>query len=286
MTSELTPQQIILALNNQEQPSLYQLLALDDGMPLSQRAPAADPTMPEMFANYGVIPLLLTVPLFSVTRKPARHIDQTFTRAGVGSINYSGPQLTQSHLSVLLGLARLFGGEAVGCNFVKEFRPSTFLASIGWSDKHENKVRLVQLLEDLSRGNLKLWKTGGSELYSLRTHIVHKFEPSDDRTVAWKIALDDTILNLFSAHLNRTYLGVSERSQLREGLGTFLHGYIRANSCGFPIAFRAVYEACGSTTRFCDFCCDVREHLDNLKALGLIRYWVPGKEAGKFCVFK
>jgi hypothetical protein len=225
-----------------------------------------------MSASYAIVPLMLTVPVFTIARGVSgQHIDKTFHRAGVGYVRYIGPQLTQSHLSVLLGLAKMFGGELVGKDSVLDFRPSTFLSSIGWSDKRENKLRLIELLEDLSRGFLKIWDEGSDERYALRTHLVASFKPSEDRTAAWRVSLDLTVLDLFSEKdAARTFLSVKERGQLREGLATFLHGYIKANTCYLLFSVPELYAASGSTGDIAQFRDDVKVQLGKLQAAGVI----------------
>lgn len=261
---------------------------IDSDDSLEDRRWYADQKMPRMTASYAIVPLMLTTPLFTIARgTKGQLVDKTFHRPGVGYVRYAGPQLTQSHLTVLLGLARMFGGEQVGADSEQQFRPSTFLSSIGWSDKQENKLRLIELLDDLARGYLKIWseRFDEPEHYALRTHFVSRFKPSADRTVPWRVALDLTVLDIFSdKDAARTFLSVKERAQLREGLPTFLHGYIKANSCFRPFSVQELYAASGATGDVGQFREDVKTQLGKLQAAGIIESWRIEREG--FRVFK
>lgn len=247
---------------------MYKNHTITADMPLDEKMFYAERLMPKMYSgSYAIIPLMLTLPIFSVAREGASHIDAVWTRKGVGSVRYTGPQLSQSHLTVLLGLAHMRRGDVV--DNVIAFRPTTFLASIGWSDNERNIARLKELLDDLYAGRMRVWGIDEVEADAARVSIISEWKPSLD-SGEWHVYLSPTVLRLFNGHLTR--LNTAKRQQLREGLATFLFGYISANSCDLAFSYEELHKASGSEAavmkRFGE---EVRSHLTKFKALGIIK---------------
>lgn len=208
----------------------------------------AEHTLPDMHKETAmVIPLVLEVPLFAVARRktadePTAMVNAVWSKKGRGCMRYEGPQLTQSHLTVLLTLINL-RAKALVCS-IFEFRPSELLEAMGWSDNKRNIERLTQLLDDLKRGQVRLWKDGQDEARNaLRVSFVSKFKPSDEHP--WTVVLSEDLMPLFEGNL--TFVNLPTRAALTEGLATFLYGYIAANSGALPVTYRQLHAACGST---------------------------------------
>lgn len=230
-------------------------------------------TLPAMHNDTAtVIPLVLEVPLFAVARRkaasePVPTVNAVWSKKGRGFLRYEGPQLTQSHLTVLLTLINRRAKALVSSVF--EFRPSELLAVMGWSDNQRNISRLIQLLDDLKHGQVRLWKEGQNEARNaLRVSFVDKFQPSDDK--AWTVVLSTDLMPIFEGNL--TFVNLPTRAALTEGLATFLYGYISANSGALPITYRQLHAACGSgTSDMGEFANSAKAALARLKEAGAIQ---------------
>lgn len=228
---------------------------------------------PAMNVNTAsVTPLVLEVPLFAVVRKkasaePLAAVNAVWSKKGRGFLRYEGPQLTQSHLTVLLTLINRRAKAVVSEVF--EFRPSELLAAMHWSDNVRNIARLTQLLDDLKKGQVRLWKEGQDEARNaLRVSFVDVFQPSDDEL--WRVTLSKELMPVFGGNL--TYVDLRTRAALTEGLATFLHGYIAANSGALPITYRQLHTACGSgTSDMGEFAASAKAALTRLKDVGAIQ---------------
>ena len=246
----------------------------------------ASMTVPAMHkTTAAVIPVVLEVPLFAVMRKRKADevlptVNATWFKKGRGFVKYAGPQLLQSHLTVLLTLINLRAGQVVDNVF--EFRPSELLARMGWSDNARNISRLTDLLDDLKHGQVRLWSDGQDEKRdSLRVSFVDAFQPAT--AGSWTVTLSKQLMPLFDG--NKTFVSLAKRSMLDEGLDTFLHGYLAANSCALPFAYKDIHAACGSRSKdLKDFTDSVQRALDKLVKVGAIADYK--KERGAFRVLK
>lgn len=228
-------------------------------------------TLPDMHADTAkVIPLVLEVPLFAVARRKADEavpmVNAVWVKKGRGCLRYEGPQLTQSHLTVLLTLINRRAKAVVSSVF--EFRPTELLAVMGWSDNKRNIERLTQLLDDLKRGQVRLWKEGQDEnRNALRVSFVQTFQPSE--SAPWTVVLSEDLMPIFAGNL--TFVSLSKRAALTEGLATFLYGYVAANNGALPITYRQLHAACGSRTAdMGEFANSAKAALARLKDVGAI----------------
>lgn len=228
----------------------------------------ASQSLPRMGATtVHVAPLLLEVPLFSVARnKSGLTLDATWTKAGRGSIRYRGPALSQSHQTLFLTLVHIRAGQPVGN--VIEFNPSELLARMGWSDNGRNIERLRCLFDDLFDARLDIWGPTETERQALSVRFFADKHLPDQRGAQWSVSLSERVLTLFRGHL--TFLNVRKRANLREGLATFLYGYVSANNGAVPLDIEGIRVASGSETRAGAFVGKVREALDTLVEAGCI----------------
>lgn len=208
-------------------------------------------TMPKMYKQTAAIaPIALTVPLFSIARcrkgeTSLPEINSVWHRPGRGLLRYKGRTLTQSHQTLLLTLANMRAGQVVSRAF--DFFPSNILEKMNWSRNKENTGRLRQLLDDLKEGQVRIWKDGEDEaLNALRVGFIEAFKPSEKGK--WHVRLSEDLLPLFTGHLS--HINMPRRAALgREGLGTFLYGFICAESCVIPFTFKEIHAASGSNAK-------------------------------------
>jgi hypothetical protein len=230
-------------------------------------------TLPPMHRDTAAIaPLILEVPLFAIVRKKTADAVLPMVNAvwykssRSGFLRYEGPQLTQSHLTVLLTLVNRRAGNVVSNIF--EFRPSALLAAMGWSDNPRNVTRLSDMLDDLKRGQVRIWKDGQVESRdALRVSFVDTFKPSSDDN--WRVNLSTDLMPLFAD--SPTRIDLPTRAALTEGLATFLYGYIAGNNGALAVKYRDLHSMCGSGTKdMGDFADSTRNALERLKVAGVI----------------
>lgn len=228
------------------------------------------PGMPEHACH--IAPLILSVPLFSITRAPSLEVEALWHRPGQGYVRYRGPVLSQSHATVLFAVLKLAAG--YGADVELLFDPVRLLEQMKWSTNARNRDRLRDILDDLQAARLRIWRDGANEANeALRTGFISEWEPS---ATGWTVRLTRSVLQLFDSH-TLTFLDVQKRAKLREGLATWLYGYISANSCRDVLTYEELARQCG--TRSSDrrqFGADVRAALKHMRALKLIaRFETP-----------
>jgi hypothetical protein len=243
---------------------------------IEERKDLAPQLMADMHSGSGKIaPIALVTPLFSITRAKK---GQTLPAIDVawhtprGNLRYVGPQLTQSHLTAYLIFANL-----VACGYAKfrqTFHPSELLRRMGWSVNPKNINTVRRLLDDLAAGQLRVWAAGVDEVKNAaRVRLINAFTPSEDGP--WQVNLSEDVLpHLFRAGAkgdDLTSIKLSARALLTEGLGTWLFGFIRAESCKLAFTYAQVHAASGSRQAdMSAFGEEVRRVLAGLKAAGLI----------------
>jgi hypothetical protein len=228
--------------------------------------------MPKMYSQTAKIaPVALVTPIFTVRRAKDGEqlpvINKVFFRKGRGFVRYKGATLTQSHLTVLLTLANVAAGGLI--DGLRTFHPSELLRKMGWSENPGNIRRLRELLDQLKEGQVRLWPEGNDEdANALRVSFLNHFLPSKDKP--WELALNRHLLPLLFGG-NLTNVNLPTRASLREGLGTFLYGFICAESCRLPISYAELHAASGSKAKdLAQFAKDVRAQLDSFKAARII----------------
>lgn len=259
--------------------------------------------VPTVYAgSYLISTLALVVPLFAIARRERDigatkltseltyhalgYIEALWTSKGRGSVRYRGPRLTQAHQTLLLTLLKLRSEQPVSAPF--EVEPRELLRVMGWSDSKARRARLRGILDDLTEARLRVWGPKQDEdTESLRTSLISSWQAS--ATGAWTIELSAACAGLFSGY--QTYLDVEVRQKLREGIATFMYGYIAANTGVLPSGdriaypFRMLHELSGSTAKdlgeFGDSVCNA---LDQLKLLGVVKSYK--RENGAVTVHK
>ncbi len=228
----------------------------------------AERSLPSMLATtMSIAPLVLVVPLFSVARGVKETtIDATWEKAGRGTLRYRGPQLTQSHETLLFTLLKARAGSVV--SDVIQCLPSELLEAMGWTDNSRNVERLREMLEHLFEARLDYWLPHQTEKDAASVRFIASKHTPGTRQV-WSVTMSETVLKLFQGHL--THLNVRKRKLLREGLATYLWGYVSANDCKAPFKFEELRAASGSQiAELRDFAKTAREALKSMQDAGLI----------------
>lgn len=238
---------------------------------IAERQEEARLRLPSMHKTTMVIAALaLTVPLFGIARPGPRResINQAWRKPGRGNVRFVGRPLSQSHQTALFTLAKLRANSCVSNALM--FYPSNLLRQMRWSDKSDNIRRLREMLDDMKQAQVHIWRDGQSEERdALRVSFIDTFQPSSEEP--WYVRLSEDFLPLFQGHL--TYLNMDHRSLAgREGLATYLYGYISAESCEIPFKYSDLRTACGSrSSDLSEFGRECRRVLASFKAQGLIK---------------
>jgi hypothetical protein len=212
-----------------------------------------------------------------VTNHDRAYVEIRFKTTNGAFIEFRGKEVRQDDLTVLLQLISLRAGMATSCEI--EFSPYAFLTKIGWSNNNisvghlrECLLRLCQAIVIIERGGEKGEVSG----------FLSKF--SWEGRIHWSVQVDRRMVALLGTA--PTYLIISKRKQLSEGLQTWLYGYIRANLCGWAVPLELIHAASGSQARnMVEFARSVREVLKKLAAIGVVTEASTVKN-GKVVIFK
>lgn len=262
-----------------EGPEPYPTTDLDDAVYL----PAIRST------SYAMCADILCSALFGTAKGTARaivdgvtfhdraYIQTRFKSTNGAFIEFRGMELRQDDLTVLLQLISLRADMATKCEI--EFSPYALLTKIGWSNNNisvghlrECLMRLRQAIVIIERGGNKGEVSGFLSEFSWegRTH--------------WWVKVDHRMVAILGTA--PTYLIISKRKQLSEGLQTWLYGYIRANQCGWAVPLELIHSASGSQAKdMVEFARSVREVLKKLAAIGVVTDASTVKN-GKVAIFK
>jgi hypothetical protein len=241
--------------------------------------------LPQMHSyTCKVPPLLLTVPLFAVTRA-AGPVDTVWQRKGGGKcggfLGYRGPALTQSHAAVLFALINHAAG--VPPMLAHNLSFSNLFLKMGWSRNSRNYSRIREILADLEKAKLSRWDEGKNVEISNGTEIRFLFDWKIRENGNIEFRLHNLIKPLFD--YAPTYLNINKRKKMRDGIETFLFGYFSANSCKIPFTYEELHSACGSQTKSLkDFGKTIRAALESMLEKNIIKNYAVKK--GKIRVFK
>lgn len=206
-----------------------------------------------------------------------KYIETVFKSTNGASIQYRGKELRQDDLSLLLFLISKHSGMATSLPI--ESSPYAMLLQMGRSDSLDNVGRLKESLLRL-RGAILVIERDNKKGEAIG--FISDFSWDDKK--CWSIRLSDRIVGLFEK--TTTYLLISQRKQLSEGLQTWLYGYIRANKCGWGVPVELIHANCGSAAKnMQEFARSVRDALKKLAATGVITEESTVRN-GKVCIYK
>lgn len=204
-----------------------------------------------------------------ITGPRAAHLSYTPIRAQGGhKIEFNGEELRQDNERLLMALLKLRSGMTV--DGVQEFVPRTFCREApGWADSRDSVSKLKASLVRLQTARVRVeYSDGGKGYYSFVSDV-------DFRVDAWNVWLSPRLVTRFDWF--PTYLSMTNRLALKDGVVSRLYGFIKADACFAPFSLGDLREVAGSPYNQKDFNRQIKGALDLLEAEGLIRsFEVPG----------
>lgn len=212
---------------------------------------------------------VLSCSLFGFGRGKERAVaNVTLPTFGNGRVHYQGPELRQDDLAVLEGLIAMTRETAL-LTTPLTFQPSQFCLSIGWSNGTKDREKLKDSLTRMRKADLRIVidsKTGG--LF----HLVGDFEWAAE---GWTVRLSPTIRRLFEG--GQTFLPLSDRQSLTDGMQTWLAGFLRAWRNVDQFSTEDLLKYSGSKSSLKEFGRELKNTLRKLRDVGII----AGFEAGR-----
>lgn len=165
---------------------------------------------------------------------------------GGGHIAFWGEEVRQDDLTVWLQLIQLF--KEAKSEWVS-FTPYSFLKSIRWSPTTHAYKRLLSIIRRLAGANVEVF----SKLHGrgINTRLLQNYDFSTDEKSEWRIRLydkKDQLLFLFEQNLS--HLEWNQRSELPEGVATWLHAYYSTHKT--PYALKILTLALGAGLKVID----------------------------------
>jgi hypothetical protein len=238
------------------------------------------PIPPMSAGSYAMSPLALRNRLFGLGNDPAVHYKERWNVLGGGFVEYNGPGLSQRHATVFYRLIHELQGKPA--TEPLRFNPWEFVTLLGWAHSVHSVKSLKKCLIAM-RGAVFILESSDSARATGRVvGMVKEFEFEDKH---WTVELDPRAAALFCDEETPSYLNIARHKQLREGLPTWLYGFIRANNCKRPFGLAALREACGSRTKnLGDFGKEVARALSKIQKTGAIEKFVRSK--GMVCIWR
>lgn len=221
----------------------------------------------------GFSPALLKSALFRCAERGARQMfteeaPALFYSANNDKVTYTGEELRQDDLSVMLALIKLASGQNVYAELL--LTPRTFIReTLGWPDNGQSVAKLDKCLRRLKKASVHIYyASGGDGTLSF---------VSDHEMLAngWKVWLAPRLLGLFAKQT--TYLNVDDRRGL-VGLNAWLFGFINADPCSTPFKLEDLQVWSGSAKVQKEFNRDLRDSLQALQDSGLISEFDVGRK--------
>lgn len=262
-----------------EGPEPFPSLDFDDAVYLPEVRPTSYAMCADILCSalFGTAKGTARTIVDGVTFHDRAYIQTTFKTTNGAFIEFRGKELRQGDLTVLLQLISLRAGMATKCEI--EFSPYALLTKMGWSNNNisvghlrECLMRLRQAIVIIERGGNKGEVSG----------FVSEF--TWEGRINWSVQVDRRMVALLG--IAPTYLVISQRKQLSEGLQTWLYGYIRANQCAWAVPLELIHAASGSQAKdMVEFARSVRDVLKKLAAIGVVTDASTVKN-GKVAIFK
>ena len=186
---------------------------------------------------------------------------------------FTGYRLFQDDLTVSLAIADLLRGHLTSDDIQIDLMD--LIHRLGWSPGTHSRERLTSSLLCLANARFEVTSFDFS---------VTKFRLFDALRIG-----GDCIEGKLSGGFTRfqdepgrgTFVPLERRKALREGLQTWLAGWVLATRCNEPVALQALYDHSGTMQRHLgEFGREVRRALDRLQSVGFVTHWTqrPGGE--------
>lgn len=247
---------------------------------LHERRHYAARTMPKLRpTSLALSPSLLRSALFRPASGPRGYnVDYVPVASASGCvIEHAGRELRQDDERVLLALVHAAQGRSVTQRL--SFKPRAFCVSIGWPDSGESVAKLKACLERLHSARIRLRFSTGLEG---SVHLLGDYTTTTARGGAWSVEVSQSLCTLLHEH-GRTFVPLSQRYQLRDGLASWLLGLLSADAGWVPYSWAELRRLSGSENyEQREFNRRCRAALKELQDLGLCANYQPGP-AGLSC---
>lgn len=254
------------------------LKGAQDKESIAEKAFYANKTLPRLHRDsFSFEPVMLKSALFRPITGP-RTVYPTYTPVrvhGAHKIGFKGEELRQDDERLLMALLKVRAGATV--DGVQEFVPRTFCRDVlGWADSGDSVSKLKASLVRLQAARVHIeYANGGEGFYSFVSDI-------DMRADAWSVWLSPRLAAMFDRA--QTYLSVKKRLALKDGITSWLYGFIQADACFAPFSLTDLREVAGSTYCQKNFNRQIKGALELLTGEGLIQGF--SLEKGKINVIK
>lgn len=236
----------------------------------AERVADAELTVPNN-GSFALAPAMLKSNLFRPAAGPrsdfTEYTKMTATQGWM--IEYKGEELRQDDLRVILALIKERRNDLI--SNVISFVPRTFCRdaeTLNWADSSDSVEKLRASLKRLHDARLRMVRADGVEyLYSFVSQVEFKKDQ-------WNVWLSPSLAEMFKSHV--TYLSVSKRLAMKDGLLSWVYGCIKADACQAPFDLHALRDLAGSTYEQKDFNKQLKKCLETLQADGLIKGFVMG----------
>lgn len=211
----------------------------------------------------------LCSPLFaacSYSRERSDCVELELQVNGKACATYVGPELRQDDALLLAALVNLTQDYRVGSQV--GFAAEGLCDALWGHYNGPNRARLAQGIDRLTRAKVRY--------PDLSFALVAEF--SAEARGPWRIRLDPALLTLYGrARLTR--LALPSRRQLRQGLTTWLYGYVLSQRTLIPTGIERLRQLCGSVAQARSFRETLKQSLVELSAAGHIDagWWLDGR---------
>lgn len=224
------------------------------------------PIKPLYKGSLFFVPLMLKSALFRPA-SGARVTYSEFTEVpshGTSKVSYKGEELRQDDQRVLLMLLKARAGEVI--TNVQQFVPRTFVREVlGWADSGDSVAKLEACLLRLRDASVEVkYADGGKGVYSFVSDV---FIAKNDEK--WSVWLSPRLVDMFKS--SPTYIPQAMRLSMRDGLTSWMLGFVKADACFAPFE-TADIRAWSASTRYeqKDFNRHMRAALEQLIAAGVV----------------
>lgn len=185
-------------------------------------------------------PVMLKSALFRPA-SGARALFATYTAIrshGMHLVEYQGEELRQDDMRVLLVLLKQRSGKRV--DHVQEFVPRTFCRDVlNWADSSDSVAKLRACIVRLHDARVRVtYANAGLGLYSF-------VSDADLKGEKWSVWLSERLAAMFER--STTYIPQEGRLALRDGLVSWLFGFIKADACFVPFSLAQMRDLSGLT---------------------------------------
>lgn len=242
----------------------------EDTKSFAEKRDETEHRLPYLFKrDYAFSQLLLKSSLFrpATGSRAAGLKRQEVQTATADKVFLSGEELRQDDQTVLLAVLKEMQGKLVADSGATSysFHPVPFARDVlGWPKSGQSTEKLLECIQRLKTSHLEIhYQKGGRGTLSF-------FADFDcPKGGEWKVYLSPKLLEMFERHAT-TYLRIEEHRVLKEGLQTWLLGFINADSCADLFDVAEVQRLAGDARELKEFGRVLRKALEVLLDHGQI----------------